>query len=107
MRGDIAPRPILWVAFTIGAVVLLVIAVVFLLLHLWNTAPGEDRVRMPDPVAVPGPALETAPQPDLATYLAQKHRQLDTAGWVDAQRGIAHIPIADAMALLAASGAKR
>ena len=106
MRGDIAPRPILWVAFAIGAVVVLVIVAVFLLLHLWHTDPGEDRVRMPDPVAVPGAALETAPQTDMATYLAQKRRLLDSAGWVDAQRGIAHIPIEDAMAILAAGGAR-
>ena len=107
MRGDIAAKPIVFVGLTIGGVVVLVIVVVFLLLHLWDTAPGQDRVRMPDPVAVPGPALETAPQPDMATYLAQKRRRLDSAGWVDAQRGIAHIPIADAMAMLAASGAQR
>jgi hypothetical protein len=108
MRDDVEARPIVWVAFTIGAVVVLVIVAVFLLLHLWNTDPGEDRVRgMPGPVAVPGPALESAPQPEMAAYLAQKQQLLQTTGWVDAQRGIARIPIADAMALLAASGAKR
>jgi hypothetical protein len=105
MRGDIAARPIAWVALTIAAVVVLVIVAVFLLLRLWHTDAGADRVRMPDPVAVPGPALQTAPQPDLQAYLAEKQRLLETGALLDAQRGIARIPIADAMALLAASAA--
>src|SRR5689334_20042422 len=105
MRGDIAVRPIAWVALTIAGVVALVVVAVFLLLHLWHTDAGADRVRMPDPVAVPGPALQSAPQPDLAAYRAEKQRLLATAALLDAQRGIARIPIADAMAMLAASAA--
>ena len=107
MRGEIAAGPITLVGLAIGGVVALVVGLVILLLQFWDTAPGEDRLRRPGPVAVPGPALESAPQPDLATYLAQKQRLLETTTWVDAQRGIARIPVTDAMALLAASEARR
>jgi hypothetical protein len=105
MRGDIAPRPIAWTGLAIAATVAVVIGSVFLLLHAWDVPPDATRVRMPYTAEVPGPALESAPQPDLARYRAEKQRILDSAAWVDAQRGIARIPVADAMAWLAASAA--
>ena len=50
--------------------------------------------------------LRSAPQQDLAAYRAEKEARLHGFGWVDAQRGIAHIPIESAMDLLVA-GATR
>ena len=105
MRGDIAVRPIAWVGATIAAVVALVVALVFVLLHAWKLRPDADRVHLPQAVLVPGPAVQSAPQLDLAAYRKEKQRILESAAWVDAQRGIARIPVADAMALLAASAA--
>ena len=105
MRGDIAVRPVAWVGLAILAVVACVIGSVFLLLHLWGVDAGADRLHMPTTVLVPGPVVQSAPQLDLREYRAQKQRVLESAAWVDAQRGIARIPVADAMALLAASAA--
>ena len=105
MSGDISARPIAWVGLAIAGVVALIVGAVFLLLDLWNTDPGEDRVRRPAALAATDPGLESAPQPDLAAYLAEKQRLLTTTAVLDAQRGIARIPIADAMAMLAASAA--
>ncbi|MBC5784054.1 hypothetical protein H8N03_13970 [Ramlibacter sp. USB13] len=103
MRDEIAVRPIAWVGASIAAVVALVVVAVFLLLRLWNADPGADRVRMRETVLVPGPVVQSAPQEDLRAYREEKRRILESAAWVDAQRGIARIPIADAMAILAAS----
>lgn len=105
MRDDVAARPIAWTALAIAVTVATVIGSVRLLLHAWDTPAGASRVALPDPVAVPGPLLQSAPQLDLAQYRAEKQRLLDSAAWVDPARGIARIPIADAMALLAASAA--
>ena len=105
MRGDVAVRPLLWGGFAIAAAVLVVIGSVFLLLRLWQQPPDSNRVRMPYELLRPGPVLQSAPQPELARYRADKQRLLESAAWVDAQRGIARIPVADAMALLAASAA--
>jgi hypothetical protein len=105
MRGDLSARPIAWVGMAIVAVVACVVASVFVLLHLWGVDPGADRLHMPTTVLVPGPVVQSAPQQDLRAYRAEKQRILEGAAWVDAQRGIARIPIADAMALLAASAA--
>ena len=105
MRSDIAVRPIAWAGFAIAATVATVVVSVFLLLRLWQTSPASDRVHLPAEMAVPGPVLQSAPQLDLRAYRAEKQRLMDTAAWVDAQRGIARIPVDDAMALLAASAA--
>jgi hypothetical protein len=106
MRGEIATKPIVWVAVAIGGTVVLAMGVVFLLLRLWQTPPGSDRVPRPNTVVAPAPQLQSSPQLDLGAYREEKRRVLDSAAWVDAQHGIARIPIADAMALLAASAAR-
>lgn len=105
MASDVAGRPIAVTGAVILGTVLLVIATVFVLLHVWNTSPSATRVAMPDPVAVPGPALQSAPQLDLRQYRADKQKLLQGAAWVDAAHGVARIPIGDAMALLAARAA--
>lgn len=105
MPGDLAARPIAWAGAAIAATVVVVVCGVFLLLHLWNTPADTQRVRMPYTVEIQGPTLQSAPQLDLAHYRAEKQRILDTAEWVDAAHGVARIPIADAMAMLAASAA--
>jgi hypothetical protein len=105
MPSELAVRPIAWVGAAIGGTVILVACGVVLLLHLWNTPPDTQRARMPYTVDVPGPTLQPAPQLDLAQYRAERQRILDSAAWIDQKRGIARIPIADAMAMLAASAA--
>lgn len=105
MQGDVSVRPLLWGGLAIAATVLAVIGGVFLLLHLWRMPPDSSRVRLPYDLQRPGPLLQSAPQADLAGYRADQQLQLDSAAWIDAQRRIARIPIADAMAMLAASAA--
>ena len=46
---------------------------------------------------VPSPRLQTQPIEDYAHYFAEKRAQLDSVGWIDRERGIAHIPIEQAM----------
>lgn len=106
MPSELAVRPIAWVGAAIGGTVILVVCGVFLLLHLWNAPPDTQRVRMPYAVEIQGPTLQPAPQLDLAQYRAEKQRILDSAEWIDAAHGVARIPVADAMAMLAASAAQ-
>ncbi|MDR6536526.1 hypothetical protein [Variovorax soli] len=102
---DVHARGIAWSGAAIALGVVLAVGAVFLLLRLWNTPPGADRARPGDPLAVPPPALQSAPQPDLAQYRAQKQQILESSGWVDRERGIARIPIATAMDILVRSRA--
>lgn len=82
----------------IALTLLVAVGAVFLLLWHWRL-PGSGA-DWPAPPTVAGPALQSAPQLDLAAYRAGKQARLDGAGWVDPGQGIAHIPIADAMDLL-------
>jgi hypothetical protein len=50
------------------------------------------------------PVLETDTAGDRAAYDAEKQKELNALTWVDRSAGIAHIPIAEAMRMIAASG---
>ena len=52
----------------------------------------------------PGPRLQLDPPADLAALNAHAATQLESYGWVDRDKGIAHIPLAQAMKDLAARG---
>lgn len=103
MRGEIATRPIAWTGLAIGLTVAGAIVAVFLLLHWWQVSPGADRTTQ---VRIPDPMLQPAPQLDLRAYREEKQRLVDGAAWLDAQHTLARIPVADAMAMLAASAPK-
>lgn len=102
---DIAAGRIAIVGGAIAATVAAVVIAVFLLLNAWGMPAPTDRVRLPPPSSVETPALQSAPQLDLAQYRAEKQRVLESGAWVDAKRGIARIPIATAMDLLAQQAA--
>jgi len=99
--SDVAARKVAWAGAGIAGGVLAAIAAVFLLLHAWGTSPAADR--LPEqPRAAPG--LSSAPQEELAQERERQQRRLHSAGWVDEANGIAHIPIEDAMDILARGG---
>jgi hypothetical protein len=60
-----------------------------------------DRALATEP---PQPQLQTDPQDDLRVFRAREEARLDGYGWVDRSRGVAHIPIEEAMKRLAAQG---
>lgn len=50
------------------------------------------------------PALQRAPQADLATHRRREADELSRLGWVDREAGIARIPVEEAMRLVAERG---
>jgi hypothetical protein len=50
----------------------------------------------------PAPLLQAAPQVERSEYFAEKARLTGSYGWVDRQAGIAHIPVEEAMRVMAA-----
>lgn len=56
------------------------------------------------PVAIGAPALQAAPQPDLAAYQAEKQAALARVGPDPRAPGFAHIPVDRAMALMTERG---
>ena len=68
-------------------------------------APPPPMAGILDPGRLPpGPRLQTLPAHDLAVVQAQEDRTLHTYGWADEQAGKVHIPIEEAMRLLAQRG---
>lgn len=61
--------------------------------------PSEEVIqRFPEPRLQPNPAA------DLNKFRAQEEEILNSYGWVDQQAGVAHIPIDQAMDIIAARG---
>lgn len=104
---DIAVRPILATGVAIALVIALVVAAVLIWLRAAAIAPGGDRLDLRE-TAAGAPGLSSAPQPEMQRERREKEARLHSAGWVDRKAGIAHIPIDDAMDILASrAGAKR
>ena len=101
MRDDALPTARIAAA---GAAMLLVvglaIATVFALLHERGVPPGGVPVARPADVPASQPLLQTAPQQDLVAY---RRAQADALARADA----GHVPIAQAMARLAAASETR
>jgi hypothetical protein len=52
----------------------------------------------------PAPVLQLDPPADFKDFRAKEKTQLESYGWIDRNRGIAHIPIDEAMQDVAARG---
>lgn len=92
-------------AAAIAGTVIAAVVIVLLWLNARQMPPSGRQLEQPYTRLMPGPALQSAPQPELAAYRAQQAERLRSSGWVDAPQRIARIPIDDAMALLAARSA--
>jgi hypothetical protein len=90
----------------IAATVLVVVILALLWIHERGLPAGGARAGRPYEIVIPGPALQSAPQSDFAAYRAEKHRLLHGLAWVDPVRGVARIPIDDAMALSVSASAR-
>jgi hypothetical protein len=98
---DVAIRPIVRVAAVIALVVALVAAAVLALLHSVGIAPGGERFEVSYSATLRAPGLSSAPQPEQQRERQDKESRLHSAGWVDRSAGLVHIPIEDALDLLA------
>jgi hypothetical protein len=93
------------------ALVTLVASVLVLFFFRWlaereakGDAPPPPMSRLEPDRLPPAPRLQTLPAQDLAAVRAEEDRTLTTYGWVDERAGTVHIPIDEAMRLLAQHG---
>jgi hypothetical protein len=63
-------------------------------------APLAERVPHP----LPGPRLQTDPNRDMSAYRAQEEAALGSYAWVSREQGVARIPVARAIDILAEKG---
>jgi hypothetical protein len=71
--------------------------------YLKNMEGGEAKDIEPTKV-FPEPRLQKTPIPDLQEVREAENKVLTTYGWVDRQKGVVRIPIAQAMDLLVKKG---
>ncbi|HEX7636315.1 MAG TPA: hypothetical protein VF427_13695 [Noviherbaspirillum sp.] len=91
-------RGVLWGGIAIAGCTVLAAVVSYLLWQRWNTPPVPEPQTLP---ALANPLLQSAPQPERAQYFAEKNRLLESWEWIDRQRGIARIPVEQAMRIIA------
>ncbi|MEA1834355.1 hypothetical protein U8607_19860 [Methylobacterium durans] len=97
--GTIALRPIL----ITGACIAAFTAATLGGLHLYYRTEIKGPLQQA-PRDFPEPRLQASPARDLARMLAEERARLEGYGWVDRERGIARIPVTEAMRLLAERG---
>ena len=102
---DVSVRRIVFAGALILGTVALVVGVIVAELSSWDV-PFDGARSAAHVLGFEGPALESAPQPDLRRYRAEKQALLEKTGWVDRSAGIARIPIEAAMALMSAHGTR-
>jgi hypothetical protein len=104
-------RPVAIVRFAIGLVVVIVVASVALRGLFGLFAKQQQRHDPPSPPLArpsgdlpPVPRLQVTPLQDLEQVRTQEEKELTSYGWVDPRMGIAHIPIDEAIRILAQRG---
>jgi hypothetical protein len=99
------------VRFALALVVVVILASVFLL-GLFKLLARQERRHDPPPPPLaqeagrlpPAPRLQSTPRQDLEQLRAEEEKELASYGWVDEKAGIAHIPIEEAIKIVAARG---
>jgi hypothetical protein len=99
-RTDVGFRPMLIAGIcmlaTLGAVLVLAD-------RLYPGSVADKRIALPLP-AFPQPELQPSPALDWALFHQRQLDQLNTAWWVSRERGVVHLPVAQAMRDVAARG---
>jgi hypothetical protein len=108
-QRDVSAGAIVRFALALVVVVLLASA---LLLGLFRLLARQERRYDPPPPPLaqeagrlpPAPRLQSTPLQDLEELRAAEEKELTSYGWVDEKAGIAHIPIDEAIKIVAARG---
>jgi hypothetical protein len=85
----------------LGTLIFLVIAPFVLIGAFPRAVSDVSRALTVEPLQ---PRLQTDPSEDLARFLVDEDKRLNTYYWIDKEKGIVHIPIEQAMQELAEQG---
>jgi hypothetical protein len=92
-----------WLAAGLGGVLFVVFLCALFVFLFYPLASVDRRVSAALPT-YPTPRLQVDVSGDLKKLRDSKLAQLNSSGWVDQAHGVAHIPISDAMKLIAERG---
>jgi hypothetical protein len=90
------------IAALAAGILVYVVLTPFILTRLYK--PALSDVSRALNIGPPAPELQLNTAADLAKFRDEQQQQLDSYGWVERGKGIAHIPIAQAMQDVAARG---
>ena len=99
---DVGSRFILGAVLVVGGSLLLLIGFVTV---LFPGALHDKPLRLPLP-NYPAPELQPSPPQDFQAFYKQEMERLNSAGWINREKGIVHIPIDLAMRKVAQEGIK-
>jgi len=85
-------------------VTILAMALLFGLFNYFKSSEGGEAVTVDPAKVFPHPQLEKTPFPDLKAVREAEDQVLNSYGWVDRQKGVVRIPIAQAMDKLVEKG---
>lgn len=106
-REDVSGRGAAWFGIVFVVVTVVLVAVVTIFGQaVWKLGPDQTESAPGQQEVVGAPPLQANPSADLETYRARSRERLNSFGWVDRDRRIAHLPIGEAMRLEAGGGAK-
>jgi hypothetical protein len=83
---------------------LIFVAITMVVLFFYLRAGAPDALRQTVEDQFPKPALQKNPQDDLKRFELEQRTALSGYGWVDRSKGLARIPIDEAMRIIAARG---
>jgi hypothetical protein len=91
-------------AVALVLVTLMAMALLFGVFNFYKSREGGEAVYVDPTKVFPQPQLQKTPIPDLKAVRAAEEQVLTTYGWVDQQKGVVRIPIAQAMDLVVKKG---
>jgi hypothetical protein len=110
-KRDINERSAFWFGFWVLAVM---VVVAFLVKPLYNLLSKRETAAQapaayvlatePGALEPSGPRLQVKPELDIGAFRAQEDAVLASYAWVDKERGVARIPVVEAMRLVAERG---
>jgi hypothetical protein len=91
-------------AVALVLVTLIAMALLFGVFNYFKSREGGEAAFVDPTKVFPQPQLQKTPIPDLKAVRAAEEQVLTTYGWVDQQKGVVRIPIAQAMDLVVKKG---
>ncbi len=89
-------------ALVIAAAIAIALVAAYALMHGGSPPPRLAAGQRPPPEIRGDVRLQVDPAGDIARFSEEKRRLLEGYAWIDRDQGIARIPVARAMAILAA-----
>lgn len=102
-RRETSDVPYRFAPIAFGGLVLALVASALLAMWLYPQTTVDRRITsaLPHP---PSPQLQYDPSLQMTQFSAHETQWLNSTGWVDQSRGVAHIPIDEAMRRVAHDG---